>query len=323
MRPARPLIALAVALVFAGAAVAAPERWQRAWPDTDFSRTSVPFDEIIAGGPPKDGIPAIDDPAFRPAAEEERIADREPVMTLEFEGAEPRAYPIRYLMWHEIVNDTVAGRPVAVTFCPLCNTGMVFDGEVNGQERVFGVSGLLRHSVMIMFDRETESWWQQGTGEGIVGAHTGDRLELLPAWMESWQEFRARNPDGLVMAEPDWPRRYGDNPYRNYDTSQQPFLFDGADPPHGLDPMARMVRVGERAWPMARVREAGEITEAGVTITWREGQASALDTGRIGDGREVGTVRVRDAAGNDLPHDIPFAFAFNAFHPDGEWMLGR
>ena len=323
MRPARPLITLAAALTLAGAAAAAPDRFQRAWPDTDFSRASVSFDEIVAGGPPKDGIPAIDDPAFVSVAGEDRIAAREPVMTLEFDGAEPRAYPIRYLMWHEIVNDTVAGRPVAVTFCPLCNTGMVFDREVDGQERVFGVSGLLRHSVMIMFDRETESWWQQGTGEAIVGAHLGDRLELLPAWMESWAEFRARNPDGLVMAEPDWPRRYGDNPYRNYDTSQRPFLFDGADPPHGLDPMARMIRVGERAWPMERVRDAGEITEAGVTITWNEGQASALDTGRIGEGREVGTVRVRDAEGNDLPHDIPFAFAFNAFHPDGEWMLGE
>ncbi len=323
MRPARPLIALAAALAFAGAAVAAPNHWQRAWPDTDFSRTSVSFDEIVAGGPPKDGIPAIDDPAFHRAAEEDRIDDREPVMTLEFDGAEPRAYPIRYLMWHEIVNDTVADRPVAVTFCPLCNTGMVFNRVVGGEERVFGVSGLLRHSVMIMFDRETESWWQQGTGEGIVGEHTGDRLELLPAWMESWQEFRARNPDGLVMAEPDWPRSYGDNPYRNYDTAQQPFLFDGDDPPHGLDPMARVIRVVERAWPMERVRDAGEITEAGVTITWTEGQASALDTGRIGEGREVGTVRVRDAEGNDLPHDIPFAFAFNAFHPDGEWMLGE
>ena len=323
MRPARPLITLAAALTLAGAAAAAPDRFQRAWPDTDFSRASVSFDEIVAGGPPKDGIPAIGDPAFVSVAGEDRIAAREPVMTLEFDGAEPRAYPIRYLMWHEIVNDTVAGRPVAVTFCPLCNTGMVFDREVDGQERVFGVSGLLRHSVMIMFDRETESWWQQGTGEAIVGAHLGDRLELLPAWMESWAEFRARNPDGLVMAEPDWPRRYGDNPYRNYDTSQRPFLFDGADPPHGLDPMARMIRVGERAWPMERVRDAGEITEAGVTITWNEGQASALDTGRIGEGREVGTVRVRDAEGNDLPHDIPFAFAFNAFHPDGEWMLGE
>ena len=323
MRPARPLITLAAALTLAGAAAAAPDRFQRAWPDTDFSRASVSFDEIVAGGPPKDGIPAIDDPAFVSVAGKDRIAAREPVMTLEFDGAEPRAYPIRYLMWHEIVNDTVAGRPVAVTFCPLCNTGMVFDREVDGQERVFGVSGLLRHSVMIMFDRETESWWQQGTGEAIVGAHLGDRLELLPAWMESWAEFRARNPDGLVMAEPDWPRRYGDNPYRNYDTSQRPFLFDGEDPPHGLDPMARMVRVGARAWPMERVRDAGEITEAGVTITWNEGQASALDTGRIGEGREVGTVRVRDAEGNDLPHDIPFAFAFNAFHPDGEWMLGE
>ncbi|MGP1355283.1 DUF3179 domain-containing (seleno)protein, partial [Roseicyclus sp.] len=143
------------------------------------------------GGVGRDGIPAIDDPEFLPAAEEDRLSPREPVMTLAPEGEPARAYPLRYLTWHEIVNDVVAGRPVAVTFCPLCNTALVFDRRVDGEVLSFGVSGNLRHSDMIMFDRETESWWQQAVGEGIVGEHAGARLEPVVSWVESWESFRA------------------------------------------------------------------------------------------------------------------------------------
>jgi hypothetical protein len=151
------------------------------------------------------------------------------------------------------------------------------------------VSGKLRNSDMVMYDRETESWWQQAIGEGIVGHHTGDLLTPIPVWMESWAEFAARNPDGLVMDQPDWPRSYGRNPYVNYDSSRRPFLYNGEMPPHGIPALARVVRVGDRAWPVERLRAAGEITEAGVTIGWTAGQASALDAGVIDQGRDVGT----------------------------------
>ena len=316
--------ALAAGLLLAAGALANPTQWEREFPKTDFTRSSVDFSEIISGGPPRDGIPAINDPSFIPVAAEDRIPDSEPVMTLEMEGQTPRAYPIRYLMWHEIVNDEVGGIPVAVTYCPLCNSGMVFDARLDGETRTFGVSGKLRHSDMVMYDRETESWWQQAVGEGIVGHHMGDRLDQLPAWMESWAEFRARNPDALVMDEPDWRRQYGSNPYVSYDSSTRPFLFSGEMPPHDIEPLMRVVRVEDRAWTYERLREEGEITEAGVTISWRSGQASALDSANMAQGRDVGTVRVRDAAsGADVPHDVPFAFAFHAFFPDGEWMLGN
>ena len=324
MRNAILLPAIAAAALAAGAAAADPDIWAREFPQTDFTRSSVDYSEIISGGPPRDGIPAINDPAFIPVAEEDRIPDTEPVMTLEIEGETPRAYPIRYLMWHEIVNDTLGGIPVAVTYCPLCNSGMVFDARLDGETRTFGVSGKLRHSDMVMYDRETESWWQQAVGEGILGHHTGDRLEQLPAWMESWAEFRTRNPDALVMDEPDWRRQYGSNPYVSYDSSTRPFLFSGEMPPHDIEPLMRVVRVEDRARTYERLREEGEITEAGVTISWRSGQASALDSANMAQGRDVGTVRVRDAAsGADVPHDVPFAFAFHAFFPDGEWMLGN
>ncbi len=319
-----PLLALLLSLAAAGPAAATPDRWRGEFPLTDFATTSIAdWSEIVSGGPPRDGIPALSDPSFLPVARETRLSDREPVIAVEIEGAEPRAYPIRYLTWHEIVNDEIAGVPVAVTFCPLCNSGPTFDRRVAGRVLTFGVSGKLRNSDMVMYDRETESWWQQAVGEGIVGEMTGVELVQLPTWMEGWGEFRARNPQGLVMDEPDWPRSYGRNPYVGYDTSERPFLYDGEPPPHGIPALARVVRVGDRAWPVERVREAGAIAEAGVTLSWSEGQASALDGAVIGESREVGTIRVRDEAGRDLPHDVLFAFAFHAFFPEGTWMTGE
>ncbi|NIZ61599.1 hypothetical protein DL239_11490 [Sedimentitalea sp. CY04] len=314
---------LVVLLGLAGLASAEPRQWQREWSQTDFSKTSVEdWGEILSGGPPKDGIPALSDPQFIRANKETRIAAREPVITLEVAGQLPRAYPLRYLTWHEIVNDNIGGVPVAVTFCPLCNSGITFDRRTSAGVLTFGVSGKLRNSDMVMYDRETESWWQQALGQGIVGELTGVKLKSLPSWMESWQEFSERNPDGLVMAEPAYNRAYGRNPYRGYDSSARPFLYNGEMPPHGISPLARVVRVGDRAWPLQRLAKLGEVREGGVVISWQAGQASALDTSKIGAGRDVGSIRVRDGQGRDLAHDVMFAFAYHAFWPDGRWMLG-
>ena len=307
-------------ILWAGAASADPEFWRNVW-DTDFSRTSVDsWTEIISGGPGKDGIPALTDPDVIPAAQAD-LPGREPVMVLSLPGAPARAYPLRYLIWHEIVNDTVAGVPVAVTFCPLCNSGLSFDRRTEAGVLEFGVTGNLRHSDMVMYDRQTESWWQQATGEAIVGTLTGTALDPLPSWTASWAEFTADHPEGVVMAEPDHSRPYGANPYEGYDGSVRPFLYSGEAPPHGIPPLARVVRVGDRAWPLTRLAGAGRIEEAGVTLDWTGGQASALDTREIGAGRDIGSVRVRNAAGEDLPHDVMFAFAFHAFWPEGTWML--
>jgi hypothetical protein len=317
-----PLPALTLALSVALAAPATSNPFAESWPATDFTRLTIDLAEVMSGGPPRDGIPAITGPDYIPATAETRLDPREPVVTWQPDSGPARAYPIRYLMWHEIVNDVVDGQPVTVTFCPLCNTAIVFDPVLDGTTLDFGVSGLLRHSDMIMYDRQTDSWWQQATGEGIAGTHAGRDLVQRVSWMESWESFRAAHPDGLVMDEPGWPRDYGRNPYAGYD-SGRPFLYAGDFPDNGLDPVERVVRVGDRAWPLTRLRSEGSITEAGLSLTWTEGQASALDTARIGAGREVGNIRVRDAAGRDVLHDIPFAFAFHAFHPEGEWMLGE
>ncbi|WP_342071259.1 DUF3179 domain-containing protein [Yoonia algicola] len=315
---------LAAFCTTASMAVASPEFWSFEWPNTDFETTTVEsWVEIMSGGPPKDGIPAIDDPTFVTVAEKPDLTPREPVITLEIEGEVPRAYPIRYLTWHEIVNDVVGGIPVAVTFCPLCNSGITFDRRIADRTLSFGVSGKLRFSDMIMYDRETESWWQQAIGEAIVGDLTGTELVSLPSWMESWEAFSTRNPDGLVMEQPAFNRDYGANPYVQYDSSNRPFLYSGEMPPHDIPALARVVRVGDQAWPLTRLVEAESLSEVGVTLTWSQGQASALDTADIGAGKEVGNVRVRDAEGNDLPHDVMFAFAFHAFWPEGTWMIGN
>jgi len=319
----RHILSLWLVLALSLPAMANPTIWAREWPNTDFSRTSVEFSEILSGGPPRDGIPALDDPRMIAAGDETRLDATEPVVVVEIEGEPPRAYPLRYLTWHEIVNDVIGGVPIAVTFCPLCNSAVTFDRRVDDRVLSFGVSGKLLSSNLIMYDRETESWWQQALGTGIVGELTGTDLDLVPTWTMGWQLYVEENPDGLVMDEPDWRRPYGSNPYVGYDSSRQPFLYSGENPPNGVPPLVRVVRVGDAAWPLTRLSEEGEITEAGVTISWQSGQASALDTNRIGAGRDVGNVRVRDAAGNDVAHDVMFAFAFHAFWPDGEWMLGQ
>lgn len=314
------LAAALTAIAITGAAAAPDEGIRDFWPSTDFDKVLVPFGEIISGGVPRDAIPALTDPQMIPV-EQTDVPGREPVMTVEIEGEAARAYPLRYLTWHEIVNDEVGGRPIAVTFCPLCNSGLVFDRRAAGQTLNFGVSGLLRHSDMIMFDRETESWWQQFTGTSIVGELAGTELDVIVSWMEPLAAFADRHPDGLVMAEPAAGRAYGRNPYVGYDSSARAFLYRGEDPPHGIEPLSRVVRVGDRAWPLERLQQ-GAISEAGVTIDWQAGMASALDQSEIASSRDIGFVRVQDAAtGADILHEVIFAFVFHAFEPNGTWML--
>ncbi|MEO3431188.1 DUF3179 domain-containing protein [Pelagibius sp. CAU 1746] len=313
------VFSLALVLATADGARAGPDRWAAAWPATDFSQASVPFDEILSGGPPKDGIPAIDDPRFVAVAEAADLAPAEPVIGLEIAG-DARAYPLRILTWHEIVNDTVGGTPVAVTYCPLCNAAIVFDRRVAGAATTFGTTGLLRHSDLVMYDRATESWWQQFLGEAIVGAHTGKRLALVPSRLESWENFAARFPEGKVLVPADPKLRpYGANPYVGYDSAARPFLYDGSLP-EGIAPLARVVAVGEEAWSLELLRREGKIESGGLVLTWTPGQASALDSRNLAAGRDVGNVVVqrRGAGGlEDVAYDVTFAFVFHAFRPEG------
>jgi hypothetical protein len=184
----------------------------RGW-KTDFSRHSIPYNEILSGGPPRDGIPPIDNPRFvTPEEAAAWLTDVEPVIALEV-GGEAKTYPLQILTWHEIVNDTIGGVPVVATFCPLCNSAIVFDRRLNGTVYDFGTSGNLQFSNLIMWDRQTESWWQQFIGDAIVGELTGQRLDFLPATIISFADFREAHPDGQVLSrETGFAKAYGRTP---------------------------------------------------------------------------------------------------------------
>lgn len=296
-----------------------PAGWEREWPRTDFSQSTIDFSEVISGGPPKDGIPAIDDPEFVPVSQVEDIGAQEPVITLSMNG-EAKAYPLRIMMWHEIANDEIGGVPVTVTYCPLCNAAVVFDRRVNGKVLDFGVSGKLRHSDMIMYDRQTESWWQQFVGRGIVGEMTGVTLKRLPARVIPFSAFKHSFPAGkvLMVSNPN-ARRYGENPYVKYDSAENPFLYRGRYDGPG-QPLSYVVAVGKDAWLLGDLRKAGVIEHGDLRLRWQEGMNSALDSSNIEQGRDIGfvTVQKKTVSGyEDIPYDTTFAFAFKAFHPDG------
>ena len=309
--------------LWVGMLCAEPARWVSEWPETGFSKTTVKdWREILSGGPPKDGIPALTNPRFIPTSEVD-LPENEALIVLEMAGERPRGYPLRYLMWHEIVNDRIGNMAVAITFCPLCNSALSFDRRVGGQVLEFGVTGELRHSDMVIYDRQTQSWWQQAQGLGLVGAMAGVQLSFVPSWVESIALLKSRNPNGLIIQEPDYARQYGRNPYVGYDGSQRPFLFNGDLPPHNILALSHVVRVGERAWPLERLRKVKELREADGVLTWQAGQASALDDVFLSKGKDVGNIRVQMLEGQNLPHDIMFAFAFHAFWPEGQWLLGQ
>ena len=303
----------------ASAAAANPQSWRHEWSRTDFTKHSIDYAEILSGGPPKDGIPSIDDPKFVTLDEISGLAETEPVVGVTINGVS-RAYPLRILMWHEIVNDTLGGVPVTVTYCPLCNSSIVFDRRLDGRVLDFGTTGKLRNSDLVMYDRQTESWWQQFLGEAIVGEMTGKTLTMLPSRLESLARFRTRDPKGTVQV-PTNPlmRAYGRNPYAHYDSASQPFLYRG-DMPEGIEPMVRVVAVKDEAWSLPLLRDKGTITQGDLVIRWAAGQNSALDTSVIAEGRDVGNIVVQRRKGDtlkDVTHDVTFAFVFHAFRPDG------
>ncbi len=299
------VVPLALVLLLAPATLGAQDGWK-----TDFSKHTVPPDEILSGGPPKDGIPAIDAPEFVTVDEADRwLEDREPVILLE-ESGDARAYPYQILVWHEIVNDVVGGRPLVITFCPLCNTALAFDRRHRSRTLDFGVTGMLRHSDLVMYDRQTETWWQQATGEAIVGRFAGDTLEFVPAQTLRWADFKRAHPDGRVLArETGHDRPYGRNPYAGYDQGGGPMgSFVSGDVDQRLPAMERVaaVRLGSSSvgYPFSALSEGKVVndTVAGtpIVVFWAPGTASALDERTIARGRDVGSTGVfRSTVGDE------------------------
>jgi len=270
----------------------------------DFPEPLVDIDDILSGGPPPDGIPAIDDPQFVTVLEaDEYLTDGEPVVVLEIDG-DARAYPIQVLMWHEIVNDTVGGTPVAVTYCPLCNSAVTYVRDVGGLETTFGTSGRLFASALVMYDRATESLWTHFDGKAVVGVLTGEELEAVAAPLVAWSDFREAHPNGMVLDRDatGFSRDYGRNPYFGYDDPKtDPFLFRGT-PDDRARTKQRVVGIElndeARAWTLESISgSAGNATAVDVggqslVIFWEAGQATALEDDSIDGGRDVGSVGV-------------------------------
>jgi hypothetical protein len=271
--------------------------------NTNTAKRTVELGELQAGGPVKDGIPAINNPRFVDVGRaEEWLRPNEPVVSLVINGR-ARAYPLQILIWHEIVNDHVAGVAVIVTFCPLCYSAVVFERMVGEKEYTFGTSGMLRHSNLVMYDSQTESLWQQLIGEAIVGDMVGSTLKGIAAQIVSFGQFRSAYKDGLVLSrETGFRRNYGRNPYVGYDDiSERPFLFHGKTDGR-LPPMEKVVAVTinsqSKAYPYTVTQQRRVINDKvggrQIVVFHADGAASALDGPEIAASREAGSTGVFD-----------------------------
>ncbi len=269
---------------------------------TDFSRHTVPLTEINTSLV-RDAIRSLDAPTFVPFGEADVwLGDPEPVIALEIDG-QARAYPLQILIYHEIANDTLAGVPVAVTFCPLCNSAIVMDRRVDGNVLEFGVSGNLRKSDLIMWDRQTETWWQQFTGDAVVGALAGKRLEFVAAPIVSYADFKAGFPDAEVLSrDTGFDRPYGVNPYPGYDRADtSPFAF--RESPDGrLLPKERVVAVSNddetahAAFPFTLLAQERVVNYSvgsqPVAVFFKPGTISVLDSDIIDFSKDIGSTGV-------------------------------
>ena len=270
------------------------------WP-TDWASRTIDLSELLLGIgmiDPRDAIPPIDDPVFEPLDEAAGWLDsRAPGMLVSI-GGESRFYALSILHRHEIVNDRIGGIPVAVTYCPLCNTALAFDRRVGGEELRFGVSGLLRNSDLVMWDDGTVSLWQQVTGEAIVGNAAGTVLTHIPSAIVSFGDFATAYPDGRSLSrDTGFGIPYGFNPYEGYSSRAAPYpFFTGEiDPRYGA--LARVVGVtiggAATAYPFPLIAELGAVNDSvgGVPITvfWGGDTADALDSSVVREGRAIGT----------------------------------
>jgi hypothetical protein len=284
-------------------------------PPSESGRLDEPLvdpDDIISGGPPPDGIPPIDDPKFLAPEDATFLADREPVLAVEIDG-DAKAYPLQIMTWHEIVNDEIAGVPVAVTYCPLCNTGIAFERPtIDGELLDFGTSGKV-------YNANLGTYWAQATGQALVGPYSGEQLEFVPARILSFGDWRDEHPDGLVLSlDTGHERPYGENPYVGLDTSERPFLFAG-DLDERLPATSRVLGIARAGdivafpyesvaadavdgWAVVTEQVAGDP----VVVFWKAGTYSALDTERIVSGRDVGAIAAYrpEADGRPLTFEV-------------------
>lgn len=274
----------------------------------DLHDSRVPSAEIVSGGPPKDGIPAILSPKLVPASEASFLGDADRVVGVVGDG-EAKAYPIRILNWHEVVNDTVGTRPVAVTYCPLTASAVVFEREAGGRVLTFGVSGLLFQSNVLLYDQQSESLWSQLGGVAIAGSSVDTTLHPVVSLETTWEAWRRTHPDTLVLsAETGFGRDYDRDPYAEYHRAPWAmFETRGADARLAMKAKVVGLRLGEEsaAYSLDELADAGSIEDrvAGVPI-------------RIVYDRAAHAAFVeRTDSGERLPGVVVYWFAWTAFHP--------
>ncbi len=283
----------------------------------DISNTLIPADEIHAGGPDKDGIPAITHPRFEQADQVRWLKADALVLALTWHGAE-RAYPLPILNWHEVVNDRIAGNPILITYCPLCGSGMAFSPNVAGRNLTFGVSGLLYNSDVLLYDQETKSLWSQIRSQAISGPLKGETLKLIPLSLERWSDWRARYPQGEVLSrDTGFKRDYHRNPYYQYARDEGVF-FPVAFSSRRYHPKERVLGIeinGQfKAYPFA------ELAKEKVQWVWDEFAGQTLEI-RFDAAKRTG--RIFTSAGTELPAVNLFWFAWYAFHPDTAVYSGQ
>lgn len=264
---------------------------------TDFSRASIPLEEFVDSGLGKDGFRSLDKPTFETTQQANVwLAGSEPVIAISIED-ETKAYPLQILMYHELVNDRLADRAITITYCPLCNAAMIFDRNYAGQELEFGISGQVYASNMVMYDRQTESWWLQFTGKGVVGEFVDAQLELLPSQIVSFEQFSNNYPHGKVLSrETGFDKKYGTNPYERYDSRRLPIKKFFAKPPDPrLPALERVLGIVKQdvvqAYPFSQLKDQvflqEKIAEQPILIIGLQGVASAVDSRQIANSEQT------------------------------------
>ena len=275
----------------------------------DLQNTTIPLAQIKDGGPPRDGIPSIDQPKFL-KAQDAGYAPETRVLGVQVNGV-AKAYPILIMNYHEIVNDEFSGQPVVVTYCPLCGSGIAFDAMVAGEPRTFGVSGLLYNSDVLLYDRESETLWSQIKMEAVAGPLVGEELAMVPTSNTTWQDWRKRNPNTLVLSqETGFGRNYERNPYPGYEKSRD-LYFEVENKDSRFHPKETVIGIeinGEfKAYPFSELAKANKIK----IEDQFQGEQLVVHFDKQNQ-----SARVENQKGEELPALSTFWFAWYAFHPE-------
>jgi len=296
---------LAGILVYKFAASAGPSN------GFDLSNSLLPREQILHGGPPRDGIPALSNPKLIKPQAADYLEPTDRVVGVTLKG-QSRAYPIAILNWHEIVNDSIDDQRFAVTYCPLCGTAVAFDATIDGKATDFGVSGLLYNSDVLLYDRDTESLWSQILNQSIAGQRVGKKLVAIPISHTTWRDWLDKHPDTLVLSDDTgYSRDYRRDPYAGYEESRYTYFAVTNQAPENYHPKEIVVGLGSdgvyKAYPFVELDKQGKsrfsdtINGTRFNFDWDSANRS---------------ITITDAAGNLIAGIQGFWFAWFAFHPD-------